>query len=306
MLLKKFIAGAEGLLASLGGERLRSETTRRNLLVFAALLLAAGLYLSFRFQPGLLERLDWRPALLLFALGVPAIIFLSTLEFVVMGRILDRRISLATAFEVTVIGAAANLLPIPGGAVTRVTALKLAGAGLRESATTMVMMTIMWLGVALMTSGAAVIYLGSKPPGVVALAVGFGAVVLAFFFTGSPVATFRATLASLVLKIFLVMADGLRIYLALLALGFDVAPSQALVLVVAGALGSVVSIVPAGLGVREALAALLAPLAGLAASVGFLAAALSRMIDLAVVAPLALWLALRRPGSSTSNPDKKT
>jgi hypothetical protein len=294
MLLKRFIAGTESLFTSLGGERLQSPKARRGLLVFAALILLAGLYLSFRYQPGLLDRLEWQPALILFLLGVPLIILLSSLEFVVMGRILGRRIQMATAFEVTVIGAAANLLPIPGGAVARVTALKLAGAGLRESATTMVMMTIMWVGVALMFSGGAAIHLGSEVPGVVALAVGLGAVTLAFFFTGSPSATFGSTLASLALKVCLVMADGARIYLALSALGFEVRPVQALVLVAAGPLGSAVSIMPAGLGVREALAALLAPLAGLAAAAGFLAAALSRIIDLAVIAPTALWLAFRR------------
>lgn len=294
MLLKRFIAGTERLFNSLGGEQLRSPGARRNLLIIAALVLVAGLYLSFRFQPGLLDRLDWRPALVLFIFGVPLILLLSSLEFAVMARVLGRRVNLATAFEVTVIGAAANMLPVPGGALTRVAALKFAGAGLRESATTMIMMTIMWLGVALMVSGAAVIHLGSELPGFMVLAAGLAAVTLAFFFTGSPAATFGPVLASLVLKFFLVMADGVRIYLALSALGFDAAPVQALVLVVAGALGSAVSIMPAGLGVREGLAALLAPLAGLAASAGFLAAALSRIIDLAVVAPLALWLALRR------------
>lgn len=293
MLLKRFIAGTESLFASLGGERMRSAKLRSGLLAFAALLLVGGLYLSFRHQPGLLERLEWQPALILLVLGVPLIILLSSLEFVVMAQILGRRIHMAAAFEVTVIGAAANLLPIPGGAVARITALKLAGAGLRESATTMVMMTIMWVGVALIFSGAAAIHLGSEVPGAVALAVGLGAVILSFFFTGSPSATFGPTLASLMLKVCLVMADGVRIYLALSALGFEVRPVQALVLVVAGALGSVVSIMPAGLGVREGIAAMLAPLAGLAASAGFLAAALSRMIDLAVVAPIAFWLAFR-------------
>lgn len=293
MLLKRFIVGTESLFASLEGERLRSPKLRRAVLIFAAFILAVGLYLSFRYQPGLLDRLEWQPALFLFVFGVPSIILLSSLEFAVMVRILGQRIDMATAFEVTVIGAAANLLPIPGGAVARITALKFAGAGLRASATTMVMMTVMWVGVALTFSGGAIIYLGNEALGAVALAIGIAAVTLAFFFTGSPSATLGATLTSLALKVLLVLADAARIYLALSALGFDVRPVQALVLVVAGALGSVVSIMPAGLGVREGLAALLAPLAGLAASAGFLAATLSRIIDLAVVAPIAFWLAFR-------------
>ena len=261
-------------------------------------ILIIGGYISFRDQPDLLDRVKWRPMVILYFVGVPIIIFLSTVEFVAMARVLGKRVKLAAAFEIVIIGAAANLLPIPGGAVTRVTALTLAGVGLREAAATMAMMTVMWLGLAVVVAGAAVTYLGSPTIGIAASIAGAGAVLFSCIFPGANQIRRGAVFASLVVKLLLVLADGGRMYLALYALGFAVKPEQALVLVVAGALGSAVSIMPAGLGVREALAALVAPFAVLAASTGFLAAALSRMVDLAVVGPLAASLVMLRKNQS--------
>jgi uncharacterized protein (TIRG00374 family) len=94
----------------------------------------------------------------------------------------------------------------------------------------------------------------------------------------------------------LVVLDAIRIYLCLAALGTDATFAQASAFAVASAAGSAVSIVPGGLGVREAVTAALAPAVGLAAAVGFLAAALNRLIGLPVMVPLALWLSLRSGG----------
>lgn len=301
MSFKELITRFEASFDSIDRRRLRSPAVRRQLLIFAMLILIIGGYFSFRDQPDLLDRVNWRPVVLLYFVGVPTIILLSSVEFVTMARMLGKRIELSAAFEVVVIGAAANLLPIPGGAVTRVTALKLAGVELREAAATMAMMTVMWLGLAVVIAGVAVTYLGSPTVGIGASILGAGAVLLSCIFPGASHTRRGAVFASLIVKLLLVLADGGRIYLALYALGFGVNPAQALVFVVAGALGSAVSIMPAGLGVREALAALVAPFAVLAASTGFLAAALSRMVDLAVVGPLAACLAMRRNRLSDAN-----
>ncbi len=45
---------------------------------------------------------------------------------------------------------------------------------------------------------------------------------------------------------------------------------------------------PGGLGLRELLSASLGPLIGLSATVGFLAAALDRLVDVVVYGPLAI------------------
>ena len=60
-----------------------------------------------------------------------------------------------------------------------------------------------------------------------------------------------------VIKFGLVLIDSTRIYLCLLILGVDGSFIQASVLSVSSVVGAAVSIVPAGLGIREAVAALL-------------------------------------------------
>jgi hypothetical protein len=91
----------------------------------------------------------------------------------------------------------------------------------------------------------------------------------------------------------LVIVDSARLFLCFAALGVDASFAQASGLAVAGVLGSAVSIVPAGLGVREGVAAAISPIVGLAASFGFLSAFLNRLAGLVVIAPLAAMLSLR-------------
>jgi uncharacterized membrane protein YbhN (UPF0104 family) len=64
-------------------------------------------------------------------------------------------------------------------------------------------------------------------------------------------------------------------------------------MVVGSVVGSAVSIVPAGLGIRELVSAGLAPVIGIEASAGFLSAAVSRVLEVVVLVPLALVLARR-------------
>ena len=91
-------------------------------------------------------------------------------------------------------------------------------------------------------------------------------------------------------KLLLVATDVFRIYLCFLALGEAAHFAQAAAFAVAAVLGSAVSVVPAGLGVREAVSAGLAPLVGLAPALGFLAASLNRLLDLVTVLPIACGL----------------
>ncbi len=96
------------------------------------------------------------------------------------------------------------------------------------------------------------------------------------------------------IKSALVLMDALRIFTCFLILGLDGTFGQASVLTVSSVLGAAVSIVPAGLGIREGAAALLAPFVALAAASAYLSTSLNRVIGLAIMAPVALFLGLRR------------
>jgi len=281
-----------------GGPKLK-----RNILLLAVFLFAGGIILSIYHQPDIFLNLDWRPIAFLIAACVPATILLNALEFGISARLIDRSVSIGKALEVTVIGSAANMLPLPGAALTRVLGLKAAGGGYKEGAAVTGLIAFVWLGIALFVSGAALCLLGTVALGSVAMGIGALVTVFTVMAMGRITQNWPLSFLVAIIKIVFVALDGLRIYLCLLGLGIGASYLQAMVLVVGGVVGSAVSIVPAGLGVREAVSAGLAPIVGLAASAGFIAATLNRLLGMLVLLPLALGLAnrLRAAGSETSS-----
>jgi hypothetical protein len=88
----------------------------------------------------------------------------------------------------------------------------------------------------------------------------------------------------------------LRFIWAFAALGIVLSAADAAVFSVAGVAGSAASIVPAGLGVNESVAALLAPLASVPPAAAYLAATLNRAVALPVLMLATCVIAFRRNG----------
>ncbi len=279
---------------------------KRTVLLLAVILFAGGIILSIRHQPDIFSDLDWRPIALLVAFCVPLAIFLNALEFELSARLIKRRVSIGRALEITLIGSAANMLPLPGAALTRVLGLKAAGAGYKEGAAVTGLIALVWLGVALAVSGAAITLLDNVALGPVL--VGIGALVTVFAVTtlGRISRNWPLSFLTAIVKVAFVALDALRIYLCLLGLGIDADYLQASAFVIAGVVGSAVSVVPAGLGIREAVSAALAPVVGLVASVGFLAASLNRLLGMLILLPLALGLAIRLRALGPDFPTRST
>jgi uncharacterized protein (TIRG00374 family) len=95
------------------------------------------------------------------------------------------------------------------------------------------------------------------------------------------------------MALLLCLTEHIRFYLCLLALGVEPGFIRAAIPTVAGALGSLVGIVPAGLGVREFAAGALGAAVGLSPEASFMAALLMRVCGLAILVPTALALGLR-------------
>ncbi len=266
---------------------------KRTVLLLAVILFAGGIILSIRHQPDIFSNLDWRPIALLMVFCVPSTIFLNALEFGLSARLIKRRVSIGKALEITLIGSAANMLPLPGAALTRVLGLRAAGGGYREGAAVTGLIALVWLGIALAVAGAAITLLDNVALGSVLFGIGALVTVFAVTAMGRISGNWPLSFLTTIVKVVFVALDALRIYLCLLGLGVNADYLQASAFVVAGVVGSAVSIVPAGLGVREAVSAALAPVVGLAASVGFLVASLNRLLEMLILLPLALGLAIR-------------
>ncbi|MDQ3612516.1 MAG: lysylphosphatidylglycerol synthase domain-containing protein, partial [Actinomycetota bacterium] len=92
-----------------------------------------------------------------------------------------------------------------------------------------------------------------------------------------------------------VSVKSLRYALLLYALDARPDVAGAAMLTLAGVLAAAAGLLPGGFGLRELLAFLLAPVAGVSAAVGFLASALDRVVGLVAFSPIAAVLAVRRP-----------
>jgi len=273
---------------------LQRPAVRRVIIWIAVLALLAGLVLAIRSQPDLLTDLSWPPIIAILLLAIPLVIGLNVVEYSLSGRMLGRRIGPLDSLEIVVVGAAANMLPIPGSTLVRMAALKAAGAGFGQGAMAVGLVFLVWLAVSAIYSGLWILLAGALWIGLVCVAAGL--VMLALVVGGATrLERGQPTISWVVLvRIALVFVEGGRFYLTFLAFGIDASFAQSSAFVVTGVLGSALSVVPAGLGLRETIAAALGPVVGIAAATGFLAAALNRVLDMTVVLPLAFLLALRR------------
>lgn len=283
-------------------QKFGNPNLKRIILLLAVALFIGGIALSIYHQPDIFSNLAWRPLVVLMAFAVPINILLNALEFRLSARLINRNVGFGKALEITVIGSAANMLPLPGAALARLVGLKAAGGSYREGAAVTGLIALVWLGAALTVAGAAIALLDDDLLGPLFIAAGIIVMVVALAAMVRISRDWPLSFLTATVKVLFVALDATRLYLCLIGLGIDANYLQASAFVVAGVVGAAVSIVPAGLGIREAVSAALAPVVGLAASIGFLAASLNHLLGMFVLLPLALGLGLRlRTGQSVTS-----
>ena len=269
-------------------EALSGTATQRVLAVVTVAVIVVAAVLSFRSLPDT-DTLRWWPLVLVGLVGVPLTVALNGLEYVVAGRMVGVPVGGWAALRISVYGSAANLLPIPGAALVRIQALRREGTGTGRATVTLGAVGLAWLAVSFGLAGA--LLLPTKP-GVGALFLVGGLAGLAV--TAVLVRSTNRDLAALVMvEIGFAISQAGRLYLCLLALDQDPSAAQAFALGISVAVGSAIGFLPGGLGIREAVAALLSPLVGLPASVGFLATVLDRVVGLVCLAPIAAFVLFR-------------
>lgn len=197
------------------------------------------------------------------------------------------------SIRTVVLATAANLLPVPAGAILRVQVLRSAGASMGAAAGVQLASAGVWIGISLALAGAALI--ATEPLAAIA-GLGAGALlVIAGLLGVRRTATARVGFAAATLsgvEFAMAVLHAVRLWVVLLGLGVTATLSQALVIGTASPLAAAAGFFPGGVGLAELLSAVLAPLAGLAAAAGLLAVAIGRLLGLAVTVPVALGLGL--------------
>ncbi len=268
--------------------RERLTPTGRARLVVAVVVvggLAVASVLAVRSLPADARELNLVPVLILAAVTVPLGVVLNLAEFDLASRIVGASITRREELRISVQAMAANLLPLPGAALVRLNALRVAGIPLDRATRSLVAIGLGWLATALVVAGAVVTprQVAVGLVFVAAGAAGFAGVLMLLRNVDR-----RWVLARLVvIEAGAVALSALRFWLAFVALGFDIGVGQAAALSASGAIAAAVGFLPGGLGLKEAIATALAPAVGLGAAETLLAAALDRAVGLVALVPVA-------------------
>jgi hypothetical protein len=257
----------------------------------------AGIILAIKAQPDLFREARLLPLAAIGLVAVPLTLLLNALEFMLSARLLRQQVALGAALEVTVVGSAANLLPIPGATLVRLAALKTGGALLGSTLAVTAVVAALSLALNLAYSGVWALAISRSPAAAAVMLAGGVAALAGAAFVSVRLFGRSSSIPGLIgVRLALIALDAARTWLAFIAIGDAAGFGQVSVITLSTALAAVLAVVPAGLGLREGIAALMAPLVGLGAASAFLATSLSRIIGLSVVGVLTMFLTIpRRP-----------
>lgn len=281
------------------------------LLVVAFVVFVAFTVLALHALPKIDKPIRWELIVISGIVFVPVITWLNALEFRLMAHFADHHPPLLEIVQVTVLGSAANLLPLPGAVVVRIANLRTAGVKVARGLNLTAIIGLAWLGTAGVLGGAVQLWshtafaLAAVAIGAVLLAIG-GIMLRRAIEPGTRV---RGTLELLAIECAFILTQAFRLFLVASALRFNVSYAQTTTLVIAAVAAAAIGFLPSGLGAREAISALLAPIVGFPAAVGIVITAIDRLISLVVLSMLAGMVTIatrrRRNALTASTPDPK-
>jgi hypothetical protein len=215
-------------------------------------------------------------------------------EFHLMSRVAGIRIGYVESLETTIYASAANMLPIPGGLIARIAALKMRGTTIRASSVITVLFAGVWGGVAFCYAGVWFLIVGQYALGGMSTGTGICFLGLCFFVAIRLRVHSSLLTQAIAIRLAATVLGIVRQMLAIWSLGIAIGFGEGSVFAISGFVGNAMSIVPAGLGIREFVVAALSHLIALPATVGFLSAVVNRMVDMVGLAALAALLVNRK------------
>lgn len=286
-------------MESLGriAERARNFPSARTQRIFLAaavpLFFGAGIWAYMTADVGWRD-LQILPLLGALFVGVPLTALVNGWEFETSGAMVGQDLSLGSALRVTVVATALNYLPGHGGPAFRVQSLRSTGPGYRRSSAATLVLGLAWIGIAGLLSGALLFGFSPGSAAWIAGLGGVGAMGLAGIVLAIEHRSLRARLRwgtrIAAVEATSIAVTALRLYLVMYAVGVSASVTGAVVLTLAVVLGSVTGLTPGGLGIRELLAGLFAPLVGLTPALGVLVIGTDRILGLLGHGPLAVYL----------------
>lgn len=273
-------------------EALRAPQYRTVFRIGGLVILGAGAVLSVNALDLRLSELSLGYLLLNFLVLSPLILLVAGVTLQLSARALGLHLSLPAAVGTAAAANVAEMLPLPGGAMVRAAALMQVGAGVRDSATIITLTALLTLSMAVALSAFALAMLGHPVGWWLAAGSCVGAAaVTAWLYRSVPLGLLTAIVA---IRFVTLGVSMCRLAVSFATIGIAAGMAQAALFTVATSLGSAVAIVPAGLGVNEAIAAALATLVATSSAAAFLAVGLNRAVDLTAGAIISALFSLRK------------
>jgi uncharacterized membrane protein YbhN (UPF0104 family) len=255
------------------------------LMIVAVVLFLVFTAVAFRHLPHVAKPVRWELLAIAGLVVVPVITVLNALEFRLMAHFAEHHPPMLEILQVTILGSAANLLPVPGAVVVRLANLRKAGVRVSRGLNLTAIIGLTWVGAACALGGIAELW-SHLAFALVALAIGVGLLGLAVVLlarildAGTRIA---GAVELLAIEGGFVLMQAFRLFLVASALRFNVSYAQSTTLVIAAVSAAAIGFLPAGLGAREVIAAALSPIVGLAAAVGLVITAVDRIVNLIVL-----------------------
>ncbi len=268
------------------------------LLVLALVLFLAFTILAFENLPHIDKPVRWELILVAGLVCVPLITALNALEYRVMAHFAGHHPPVLEILQVSIKGSAANLLPVPGAVVVRLANLRKAGVRVTRGLNLTAIIGLTWVGAACAVGGVAEMW-SHTAFAIAALAIGVVLLVIALTLLMrivEPGHRLAGAAELIAIETAFVLMQAFRLFLVASALRFNASFAQATTLVIAVVSAAAIGFLPAGLGAREGIAAVLSPIVGLAAAVGLVITAVDRVVNLVVLSVFAgiVTLATRR------------
>ena len=269
--------------------RAREGSQNPWLLVAALAAFIAFTILGIRALPPIDKPIRWELLVIAGLVCVPVIVALNALEFRLMAHFADHHPPALEIVQITVMGSAANLLPMPGAVMVRLANLRKAGVRVTSGLNLTAIIGLAWLGTAGVLGG--VVQIWSHPAFALAtLAIGVTLLTIGMLMLARVLGS--GTRAAGGLELFaiecaFILMQALRLFLVAAALRFDVSFAQTTTLAIATVAAAAIGFLPSGLGAREGIAAVLAPIVGFPAAVGVVITAVDRLVSLVVLSVFA-------------------
>lgn len=261
-------------------------------LLLAAVLFAGGMYWSWQATGLRVEDLQAGSLLVLLLLVLPLIILSNIFELYYSAALAGAKLTLGTSARVSILSSAVNLLPLPAGPLMRGVAIREGGGTTANSVIAVFFPAFIWMALGFLITGVGLTVFGAVGAALVAGLIAAGIFTVCAWIVQARGISKAAAVKIVAIKLIATILDTCAIYLAFRSLAVEASFGQAMALSASGPLGSAVSVVPAGLGIRELAASGLGVMAGLTAAQAFLAPSLYRVVYLVALSPLALVLAL--------------